>query len=229
MNYLQTIQEYLKRNVTTHKRISTWRDFEVFIVDNLIFRFPKKKEKIIDLHKEKQKIDILKPYISLAIPEYTVVNNMFIVYPLLPGEPLKQVESSYNDSTIKQLSEFMCQLHSIPKELFEQNIQTSPADTDDELTSFLEVLHQNLDKKLSSHISPQALIWIHRYIQELFFSFSSPLTSFVHTDLQGKNILHIDSNVSWIIDFTDSRIGSTELDFCYFYDINQDILWKALD
>jgi aminoglycoside phosphotransferase (APT) family kinase protein len=67
------------------------------------------------------------------------------------------------------------------------------------------------------------------YIDELFYKFKSTTTVFVHWDLQPKNIIiNLDNNIKGIIDFSDSKIGSPELDFCHLLD-NNSLIKEAIE
>jgi aminoglycoside phosphotransferase (APT) family kinase protein len=67
-------------------------------------------------------------------------------------------------------------------------------------------------------------------MNELFYVYESPKKAFVHTDIQWKNIIYDPKNgkISWIIDFTDSKIWWIELDFCYFYNVDESLLRKMI-
>jgi thiamine kinase-like enzyme len=67
-------------------------------------------------------------------------------------------------------------------------------------------------------------------MDELFFSFESPNQSFTHWDLQPKNIIISDSwEIEWIIDFSDSRVWSCELDFCHILHQSESLCKKAIE
>lgn len=42
---------------------------------------------------EKQKIDIITPYLTFDVPQYTIVDDKFIVYPLIEGKTLDDVDN----------------------------------------------------------------------------------------------------------------------------------------
>jgi hypothetical protein len=48
----------------------------------MVYRFPK-AGKEFNLSKEKIILDTIRPYVSLAIPDFTVVDDSFIVYPCI--------------------------------------------------------------------------------------------------------------------------------------------------
>ncbi|MEI7477264.1 MAG: phosphotransferase [bacterium] len=66
----------------------------------------------------------------------------------------------------------------------------------------------DVTKRLDGKVPAKTIIALTTYIDELFFTYDSPVKAFVHTDIQGKNIIY-DTNqhkIAGIIDFTDSRI-----------------------
>ena len=52
------------------------------LYEGIIYRFPR-PGKELDMELEKRKLDTIRPYISLEIPQLSVVDNTFIMYPVL--------------------------------------------------------------------------------------------------------------------------------------------------
>jgi aminoglycoside phosphotransferase (APT) family kinase protein len=75
---------------------------------------------------------------------------------------------------------------------------------------------------LETIITKSDLKNIELYLEELYFHHQPKEIDFVHTDLQGKNILYDEKKLTLtgILDFSDAKIGSISLDFCHFLDID---------
>ncbi len=233
MDYLALIQDYLKKSITWwYTVVSKWWDYEVIICEGMIFRFPKNQDKLLDIKAEKKNLDIIAPRVSLPVPHYTIVDNTFIVYPLIQGVTLDELSSPYTDQVISDLSQFIKELHSIPLEVFDYKEEVKQESEEDKkgFHEFVNGLKQTIEIRLSGKVPATVITNLHQYMDELFFTYSSPKKAFVHGDLQGKNIIYNQNTdkISWIVDFTDSRVGSIELDFCHFYELGDGILEKMV-
>ncbi len=232
MNYISLIEKYLNKKIINYQHISIWWDFEVYIVDRVIFRLPKTEEKRKWMIEEMEKLSIIKKYVSLAIPNCQIINDSFIVYPLISGIQLPDEKSIYTDKVINQLVWFMQELHSIPlSEFWHKNESTNDWTDNSWLRAFVDTLKEDLHKKIGTILSKNQMNDLENYMQELFFNYESPKKAFVHTDLQNKNIIYDETRqeITWIIDFTDSKIGWIELDFCHFFEAGDDVLRKFIE
>lgn len=233
MDYLWFIKKYLWKDIwIDYVQISNWWDYEVIICDSTVFRFPKNEKKTLNMALEKQKLDIVAQYVDINVPQYTIIDDVCITYPLMSWVPFDTLGIWYTDSFIESIVIFLKQLHAIPLEKF-WFLDVKKEETDEEKKCFMDFVHALKDKvslKLKNHVSDSVIRDIHEYMDTLFFVYDSPKKAFVHTDVQWKNIIYdpIHWKISWIIDFTDSRIWWVELDFCYFYDVDEYILRKMI-
>lgn len=231
MEYLKYIEQYLGKSIwKDYIQISNGRDYEVIIHNNIVFRFPKVKGKIYKLQEEKKNIDVLAKYVDIQVPQYTIIDNSYITYPILPGKNLDTVGIGYTDDILKDLMHFLRQLHDISlSEFWYQKKQKSEQEKQ-ETIAFVQNFKSRITAKLKNKIPDIALNNIYTYMDELFFTNKSSQEVFVHGDIQPKNILYDDwqKKISWIIDFTDSRIGSRETDFCDFFEKWEELLKKAI-
>lgn len=232
--YINLLEEHLhtKLSPNDYTLITKWRDYDVIIYNNTVFRFPKKEQTREDMKQEKQKLDAIAPYISYEIPRYTLINDTYISYPLIQSITLDEIQNPYTDTVINDIITFIKQLHAIPLEIF--SFLSSPKEQTDEdkksFSNFVENFKQEIEKKLIHKVRIDTIQGLHKYMDELFFTYESPVKAFIHTDLQGKNIIYNQEtqHVQWIVDFSDSRIGGIENDFCHFYDISPKLLEKCI-
>lgn len=240
MDCLWFIKQHLWKDIwNNYVQISNWRDYEVIIYDNAVFRFPKNKEKTLDIKLEKQKLDIVAQYVDISVPHHTIIDDIYITYPMMVWVPLDTVDVWFTDVIIHDIVLFLRQLHSIPLEKFwfietkkevEQSEIPHGGKEKKWLKKFVDKLKNKVQLRLQNKVPDIVIKNIHNYMDQLFFEYESPKKAFVHTDLQGKNIIYDPKNnkISWIIDFTDSRIWGIELDFCHFYDVSEDLLRKVI-
>ena len=69
-------------------------------------------------------------------------------------------------------------------------------------------MKEDIIKRLDRKTPVKTIAALTTYMDELFFTYDSPIKAFVHTDIQGKNIIYDPDQykIAGIIDFTDSRI-----------------------
>jgi aminoglycoside phosphotransferase (APT) family kinase protein len=164
----------------------------------------------------------------LAIPDFTVVDDSFIVYPCIEWETLNNCEVIYSDEFVSTLVWFIKELHSIPLDKFDflQSNDESP----DEFHAWVQSLKDDVSVRLGWKVSSETIIKLLDYIQQLFINYQSPIKAFTHSDLQWKNIIYSqkDQQIAWIIDFTGARIWWVELDFCHFAYRDDDLLERMV-
>lgn len=216
---IQLIENHLWHKISEYEIIAKWRDYEVILHNGIIYRFPR-PDKIMDLGLEKKKLDIIAPYITLPIPNFTIVDNSFVTYPAIIGKTFDDCNIIFSDDIITTLARFMKELHSIPVAQFDFMISKNEQ-TDEEKKWFQDwvvSMKNDVEQRLTEKVPTSTITALHNYMDELFFTYESPVKAFVHTDIQWKNIIYDDihNTIAGIIDFTDSRIWGIELDFGHF-------------
>lgn len=216
MKYIKFIEKYLGRIISdNYQYISHWWDYDVIIYDNMIYRFPK-WSKIKDLAVEKRVLDIIRPYVSLPIPNFTIVDDDFVVYPCIQWQILNDCDVIYSDDLILDLVWFIKQLHDIPLNYFDFVQSKSKSVT--ELRQWAYTTKDTMNIRLNWKVPSEVINNLHEYIDQLCIAYESPATCMVHCDLQWDNIIY-DQKIQklvWIIDFSDCRTWVPELDFCRF-------------
>jgi hypothetical protein len=114
MDNIALIESYLGRKIGIYQCIESGRDFNVYIVWSLVFRIPKHKYIKQQITKEKMILESIKPYISLPIPQYEVIDDTYLVGRCISGIPLIYTKTVYTETIIRQISWFLQELHSIP-------------------------------------------------------------------------------------------------------------------
>lgn len=215
-NYLCTIQQDLGYKFEYICR-SGW-DYDVIIAaDKFVYRFPKQQKSEESMNNEREILNIISQHVSIKIPRMELIWTLCFKYELIKGEsmddyPFTTIHKKLQESITNDLVRFLRELHSIPKEAFLFRINKEESDT-----SYAESIQKNVIKRLEDRISSNILTRFSKYMDELF-SFDPPDKVFSHTDLQWKNLIYDQElqKISGIIDFSDSRFTSREIDFCHF-------------
>jgi len=230
-NNIALIEKNLGHEISWYEIISKWWDYEVILYDWMIYRFPR-PDKMMDLELEKRKLDIIHPFISLPIPDFTIVDDIFIVYPVINWITFDDCNVPFSDTIIDTLASFIKELHSVPMDKLDF-MNTKNDQTDDEKKWFqdwVQSMKDDVAKRLGTKVPANTIAALTTYMDELFFTYDSPIKAFVHTDIQGKNIIYDpdQDKITGIIDFTDSRIWGIELDFCHFAFREDEVLEKMV-
>lgn len=222
--YVSLIENYLRKEIWHYTYIDSWWDYNVILTNNLVFRFPKNPNQWNVFAEEKRRLDIIKKYITIKIPEYIHIDQNMIVYKEIQWKNMKE----FSLKNLEQIINFLKELHSISI----QEVMTKKEEKDNnQLDKFVSYMKERIEERLfKKHIDKNVILAIHSYMDELFFSFESPFQSFIHWDLQPKNIIvSYTGKVEGIIDFSDSRIGSCELDFCHILDGSKYLCKKSIE
>ncbi len=216
MQYIKLIEQYLEKIIgDNYQLISHGWDYNVIIYDDIVYRFPK-WSKMKDLAFEKRILDTIRPYISLPIPNFTIVNDNFVVYPCIEWQILNDCDVIYSDDLIQDLVCFIKQLHSIPLDHFD--FVQSKSKSIVELRQWASSTKHDMSVRLEWKVPSETIDKLHVYIDQLCIEYESPVICLVHCDLQWDNIIYDKESqkIVWIIDFADCRMWVPELDFCRF-------------
>ncbi len=228
-NYIQRIQEaYPDLKVEDAQPAAGSHQFnDIVVVNNeLVFRFPRHLEEINNLEREAEVLKALAGKLSLPIPqpEYLAIDpgqpgQAFLGYRMLPGKPLssKPFETApvflHEETflhTVKQMDEFIRQLHSIPPDTLGVNLPRKDTRED------LQALYQGTKDELFPHMREDATLWVRR----IFDNFLEDSSNFEykpvirHGDLGPSNILFNPEtkSISGVLDWSSVAIGDPSTD-----------------
>ncbi len=223
----------------------------LIVNDALVFRFPKFAQGIEMLKRETTLLKRIHGLTTLPTPdpiyaalEPPILGQVFMGYPLLPGEPLFREMLSLAgeealDRLARQLAGFMRELHGLPLEQVGLDLPIQ-----DDLRQW-ENLYQAVQADLYVFMPPEDQAWTSRhfetYLQDESLHVYQP--SLRHGDLGPSNILYEAQagRISGIIDFGFAGLGDPAIDLaavstfgpdffariCRYYPGSQDMLPRA--
>ncbi|MDR0423632.1 MAG: aminoglycoside phosphotransferase family protein [Rickettsiales bacterium] len=195
-------------------------DNDVILIDDYVFRFPKKKgDRRIIL--EKEYLDIIGNHITTNIPKISIhnyVDNVFSSHNLINGIVLKDYNGDY-DKIAKQIVVFLCELHSVKI----TNLKVIKLQD-----WYRDRIKENFDVIKDYLIATKVKCTFESDIEEYFNNVFDYESVVVHNDLHNENII-VDSEsgqLNGVIDFTDIVFSDYHSDFVFLY---KDLPTKIFD
>lgn len=207
----------------------------VIVNQQLVCRFTKADWAKEDLAKEVKILQIAQRFIDLPIPCLNHVEDDFVSYRFIRGEPLSRhqllkLDSLAQEKLVGQLGQFYQQLHSIPGDVIAASgITVSVAERSrEEMLNFYEQVQQILFPFLWKH----QRTWIHEHFEPLVSGSLNLDTSaaLIHGDLGCYHIL-LDPErqvLSGIIDFGTAGMGNPAIDLAALLDNHGEALLKRM-
>lgn len=193
---------------------------DVVVVNHeFVCRFAKKDWGKQVLSHEAKVLEVVQRYVDLPIPRFEHLEEGFVTYRYLKGEPLSRntllkLSKTAQTRVISQLATYHQQLHSIPTEVLAQ-AGVSSSDTVRTRKDWLQ-LYKEVQETLFSYLWRHQQTWIHELFApvvsgELDLSYTPVL---IHGDLAVYHILfNPDSqSISGIIDFGVTGLGDPACD-----------------
>jgi aminoglycoside 2''-phosphotransferase len=197
---------------------------DVLILDGaVVFRFPKYSESVKAILKEIEILRIIHGKLPLPIPDpiYSrvdtqTVGDVFMGYPLIPGEPLwRDILWGIEDEMVlrrfaSQLAGFLADLHRIPWQ--ESGLNRKVDDTLDEWVRMYEDIRENLYPMMRPDARKDVSEHFERFINDPRLHQFKPVIR--HGDFGSCNILYDPQRykISGIIDFGSAGLGDPAVD-----------------
>ena len=225
LRYIRSIHETYPDFEIAHCDLNQRGQFNdiLLVNDRTIFRFPKTAREAEKLATEIALLKTLQSLVPLPIPrplyqskEGTVIGQIFMGYPLLPGEPLwPEKLCAFNNEQLRyvahQLATFLQRLHGISPEMLEVKL---PAAQGCEAWSDL---YERFRLKLFPFMRPDARLQVTQQFEAFLGDARncSYTPALIHGDLGPSNILYNlqTMTVSGIIDFSSVAWGDPAIDF----------------
>lgn len=190
----------------------------LIVNQELIFCFPKHEHALKKISIEAKIIELIKPYITLEVPNVFYKSSEVIAYFMISGVTLrKDVLMGLNEKVIKfvaeQLATFLQQLHSIP-------IDTSNSDIPIADVSVKYEDWVDLYKRIEDTVFPHLMLHTREWAKNHFESFLNTKSNFdyepklIHGDLGPYHILfnRPKNCINGVIDFGSSGLGDPAMD-----------------
>jgi aminoglycoside 2''-phosphotransferase len=189
---------------------------DVLIVnEDLVFRFPRSGAGLSALEREARNLDMLRPHLSLRIPELVHRTPNCLVYRFIPGVPLKRqdliaLDARSRADVLGQLGTFLRELHGIaPPEDWTVNGGTAARQQ-------WERLFEELERELFPHMMAWARTWAREHFRPVLDGRLdlgySPV--FVHGDVAPYHLCYDPEarRLVGVIDFGESGPGDPAID-----------------
>jgi aminoglycoside 2''-phosphotransferase len=207
----------------------------VIVNQKLVCRFPKTDWAREALKEEIKILQVAQKYIDLSIPQLDYVEDGFVSYSFIHGEPLSRhqlfkLDPLTQEKVIEQLGQFFHQLHSISGDVVAaSNILTSVAEqSQKEMLDLYEQVQQVIFPYLWKH----QRTWVHEHFEPLVNGKLSLDTSHVliHGDLGCYHILFDPDKqaINGIIDFGTAGIGNPAIDLAALLDNHGETVLKRM-
>ncbi len=201
-----------------------WVNYVLEVNDELIFRFPRRKEGIAQLQIESKLLPIVAKIVSIRVPEFEWLwkggrglQRIFVGYRKIPGVHMTRdlLDASKDSRMTLELSDFMNEIHRIPARRL-RNLGL-PTFTPAEWRRGQGRLLRMIASKVRPLLNAKAQQRLSSIIEDFRnhgddFRFKHGL---IHCDLDGANILCDPSvkRITGIIDWGDACIGDPAYDF----------------
>ncbi len=187
----------------------------VYIVNNeFVFRFAKNEAAQQSLAVEVKVLDLARNYLDMPIPFFEHSEPDFVVYRMIPGEPLYRndilrLDETIQDRVAEQLATFLRQLHAIPINEFDSYAihQSDPAQN----LARCKHLYQDVEQELFPYLMTMAKDWVRQHFAPVLTgTLSLEYTpALIHDDIAPYHILfnRADQRISGVIDFGTASIN----------------------
>lgn len=191
----------------------------VVVNQELVCRFAREDWGKEILAREIKILKIVKRYVDIPIPKLEHIEEGFITYRYIKGEPLSRnsllkLSNKAQERVIGQFSKFLQQLHSVPIDILNE-FGVSASDTERSLEDWLQ-LYEQVQKSLFSYLWKHQQTWVHELFApvvsgELNLNYTPVL---INGDLATYHILFdpISESITGVIDFGTAGIGDPACD-----------------
>ena len=229
------LESFLKENLTSFKNIKTpklldhgW-DNDVYLVNDYIFRCPRRKIAASLIERENIALDLLKDKLNIEIPhvQFKFIGPPQYCYPfhgyrILQGTPLYKANLSDQDrvDNISHFAFFLKKLHQIPlHEVLEAGLGPQVFSRTNK-RNIINQIKSRLEKPAFKHIIDGYKVQIRALCDEaLTINLDENYHVLVHGDLYSKHLLFNDKKLCGVIDWGDVGINHAVIDLAALYSL----------
>ena len=191
----------------------------IIVNDELVFRFPKDEGARAALAREAKALELVRRYVATPVPYVERHADDFVMYRLIPGEPLYRrtilsQDECAQERLAEELATFLRQLHAIPRDEAVRELgEPAPREPDYWLTRYQEV-----ERHLYSLLWADQRLWIDDLfapVLEGALDLTRVTPALIHDDLAAYHILYapLERRITGVIDFGMARLGDPAADF----------------
>ncbi|NGF57772.1 phosphotransferase [Parapedobacter sp. SGR-10] len=186
--------------------------------DQWVLRIPRRPDMSAQIRGEQNILQLAQEYLSVAVPDWQIVSDEFIAYPLLPDPPALTFDARTYAVTwnmdmqdpryVTSLADTLVELHRISlDELAKKGVKSSTIATSrQELLEQIQLVKRELG--MAHSLEKRWLQWVDNDL--LWPDF----TVFVHGDLYAGHILvNTEATVTGIIDWSEGQGNDPSMDF----------------
>lgn len=189
-----------------------------------VIRLPRRKDAVASADYERQVLLLVKPRLSVAVPDWKIHTVEMIAYPRLAGVPcatidpeIKQYvwkidEKNLPETFVHSLAAALADLHTI-----------NSAEADDAGIRFMTPMEFRSDfqqkmKWVKQHYSISDTLWLRWQRWMADDSYWPSFSTVVHGDLHpGHLLIGVDGNITGILDWTEGEVSDPSIDFQIYY------------
>ena len=198
----------------------------LIINEDRVFRFAKdikgaKKALKIEI----QFVKLIVPYVGLNVPEFDIIEDDFVSYRFIPGEPLLRndiviLSDSEQDKIAQQLAKFLLEIHTLPEGVWTEH-EIGPSDVNRTRDVWCK-LYTDIQDQLFPHMMSHAKELVRRHFEPVISDrFSMEYQpALINGDRGAYHILYDSAQkmISGVIDFGTACVGDPAADLaCMLY------------
>ncbi|MBL1408719.1 Mph(E)/Mph(G) family macrolide 2'-phosphotransferase [Sphingobacterium faecale] len=198
-------------------------DFRVAFVkevngQNWVLRIPRRKDMIEQIQNESRILDLAKRNLSINVPDWKIVAERLIAYPLLEDAPALTFDAMTHEVSwnidpnsvayVQSLAKSLAELHRVAADdVRKSNLKImTPNELRTEIANRIQLVKSEIG--ISEILESRYRRWLDN---ELLWP---DFTCFIHGDLYAGHVLsNKEGNVSGIIDWSTAHMGDPAMDF----------------
>ncbi len=187
-----------------------------------VLRKPRREDVWERAENEHKVLNVVRPYLSVHVPDWRIFTPELIAYPLLSGDPVATIDPTgytwrYEQDTLaevffKSLAQSLAELHSVNANAAAQaGLRVkNPAEARQAFASNIEEVQQHF--AIPARLSERWQAWLHTD------SYWPEHSALHHGDLHPPHIIVDDAHrVTGLIDWTEAEVADPSKDFVLYY------------
>ncbi|MFC1714965.1 phosphotransferase family protein [Candidatus Poribacteria bacterium] len=173
------------------------------------------------------------PHILTYDDSHTLIDRDFLIMERLPGLPLTEAHSVSNDLVLKQVGEYLAQVHSLTAEYYGYLGAHQPMEPQPTWLDAFEIMWNKMidDVVMVGHYDAEESEMMRSLLDQYIAMFDHPVpASLLHMDIWHQNILvNREGNVTGLVDWDRALWGDPEIEFAVldYCGISEPAFWEG--